>query len=186
MSRDGFSIADIDSNLMADPKVVALARSLRDPQVVLAAVGVYLATLLASWRSGERTTADEALPAWVLDVEPFGPLIAALQSADLLDADGRPPQDAWEGWFGPAYARRAGYRKAAAAGGAATARRQRTDGAAPVQQQYANGAATLQSVRPSDRSDRVGTDGESVREPAPEGSGSGPARFTERVPRPPK
>ncbi len=107
MSRDdGFKVADIDTGLPADPKVVALARRLRGGIRTAAAMGLHEALLLASWRLGERVTIDEALPAWFLD-DP-GDLVAALRDVRLIDAEGRIPERAWAGWFGPALDRRFG------------------------------------------------------------------------------
>ncbi len=120
MSRsDGFDHADIDVGLMADPKVVGLARCLRDPVKIGAAVTLYQAAVLASWKAGARLTAEEALPAWWLDLP--GQLIDALVVAKLLDADHRIPEHAFESWFGPARDRREHYRELGARGGKAKA-----------------------------------------------------------------
>ena len=70
MSRDrdaGFLHADIDTNLLSDPKLVLVAKGYRDPVKTAAAASLYLALILGSWRQGERITINEAAPAWWLD-----------------------------------------------------------------------------------------------------------------------
>jgi hypothetical protein len=121
MSRDdGFAIADTDTGMLADPKVVALARRLRDPIRTGAAIALYDAVRLASWKAGRRLTLDESLPGWWLD--PVDELAAALVAVKLLDDELRLPEHAWEGWFGPARARRDERREAGRRGGLAKAR----------------------------------------------------------------
>jgi hypothetical protein len=107
MSRDdGFKVADTDTGLHADPKVVALARKLGGGIRTAAAMSLYEAVRLASWRLGERVAIEEALPAWFLD-DPSD-LVAALRQARLVDDEGRIPEHAWVSWFGPALDRRLG------------------------------------------------------------------------------
>jgi hypothetical protein len=104
MSRDdGFSIADIDTSILSDPKFRALWRHLNDPAAMGQAVAVYLSTLLESWHSGARSTAATAAPMWLPDV---GPAVAALQAVGLLDDEWRIPEHAWQSWFTPVVARR--------------------------------------------------------------------------------
>lgn len=127
MSRDdGFAIADTDTSLMSDPKVVALARRLRDSVATMAAVGLYDAVRLASWKAGERLTLDEALPGWWLD--PVDDMAAHLIAVGLLDAERRIPVGPWQSWFVPAYARRDHYRQLGAKGGKAKASRGSSEG----------------------------------------------------------
>ena len=114
-SRDGMERADIDVALMADPKVVALARKLRDEARTMNAVGLYVSTVLASWQAGERLTLDEAVPAWWMG--PWDELATALQEARLLDEDRRVPEHVWQGWFEPARVRRDRFRDLGARGG---------------------------------------------------------------------
>lgn len=105
MSRAaGFSRADIDTGLLADPKVVRLVRQVRDPNAIAVATCLYVGLVLASWKAGERVTLDESLPAWFLD--PVDDVRAALAAAELVDADGRIPAHAWESWYDPAYSSR--------------------------------------------------------------------------------
>lgn len=118
MSRDaGFAHADLDTGLLADPKIVALARRLRDPHATAAHVALYLATLLESWGSGERVSIDTAAPAWWLD--DLDDVRANLAAVGLLDSEGKVPEHAWESWFAPAADRRetsqARWRRASAA-----------------------------------------------------------------------
>jgi hypothetical protein len=124
MSREaGFSIADIDSGFVADPKVVALARRLHDQNVTAAYCLLYLSLVLASWKAGKRLTLDEGAPAWWTDS--LDDARGHLEAVDLLDVDGRIHDRAWEGWFGPASARREERREAGRRGGHAKARNQR-------------------------------------------------------------
>lgn len=105
MSRDaGFSRADIDTGLLADPKVGRLVRQLRDPQGVAAAMCIYTGLVLASWREGRRVTVDECLPAWWIDDAAI--VQGQLAAAGLVDMDGRIPEHAWTSWYEPANERR--------------------------------------------------------------------------------
>jgi len=114
-SRNGMERADVDVALMADPKVVALARKLRDESRTMNAVGLYVSTVLASWQAGERLTLDEAVPAWWMGE--WDALALALVEARLLDGERRVPEHVWEGWYEPAAARRAKFRDLGARGG---------------------------------------------------------------------
>ena len=105
MSRgDGFEISDTDTGMMADPKILALARRLRSSVQTLAAVALYDAVRLASWKAGCRLTLEETLPGWCID--PIDDLTGHLVAVGLLDGEHRIPAHAWAGWFGPAYERR--------------------------------------------------------------------------------
>jgi hypothetical protein len=123
MSREGFQRGDLDTGLMDDPKVRALARRLRSTQATGAAVALYVAVIAASWREGRRLTLTEALPAWWLDeaVE----MADALTDVGLLDRDQQIPDHAWESWFGPARDRVADFRARASRGGSVRAERER-------------------------------------------------------------
>ena len=75
MSRDdGLARADIDTSLFDDPKVVALARRLRDPTQTMVAVGLYLALLLKSWRAGRRLTPGRSCACVVARGQPRAPV----------------------------------------------------------------------------------------------------------------
>jgi hypothetical protein len=101
VSRDqGFRNADIDTGLMADPKVVALSRRLRDPVRTMAAVGLYEAVCLASWADGRRLTLEESAPAWW--AQPVDELAAHLVAVNLLDGEHRIPTKSWRNWISPA------------------------------------------------------------------------------------
>jgi len=116
MSRaDGFDVADTDTGLMADPKVLVLARRLRDSSRTGAALALYESVRLASWKAGRRLTLDESLPGWWLD--PVDELAEHLVAVGLLDAERRIPEHAWEGWFGPALDRKLESRRKAIFGG---------------------------------------------------------------------
>ena len=105
MSRDaGFLHADVDTSLMADPKVVALARRLRDPERTAVSVCLFTGLILASWKAGARVTLAEAAPAWYL--EPVEAIQADLEAVGLVDHDGRLQAHAWTSWYIPADERR--------------------------------------------------------------------------------
>lgn len=115
----GFAIADTDTGMLADRKVLALARRLHDATRTGAAIALYDAVRLASWRDGVRLTLEETIPGWWLD--PFEDLADALVAAELLDAERRIPTQAWDGWFGAAARRRERYRELGRKGGQARA-----------------------------------------------------------------
>lgn len=116
MSRDdGFAIADVSTSLYSHPRVVALARLLRDGTQTAAHVAIFEAVLLASWGAGRRLTLDEACPAWWLD--PVDELRANLQAVGLLDSEARIPDDSWASWFEPAFERREARRESGRLGG---------------------------------------------------------------------
>jgi hypothetical protein len=123
-SRDGFARADVDVGFMHDPKIVALARRLRDPERTMVASGIYLAAVLASWHAGRRVTLEEAAPAWFMGdpVEHLGDLVAV----GLVDEEGRVVEHAFEAWTARARA------ASAAARDAARARWHRVPGAVPA------------------------------------------------------
>lgn len=104
MSRDaGFAVADVSTSMLDDPKFRALWRTLGDPAAMSRGVLLYVATLLESWRAGERAAATAAAPMW-LDGVPE--LEAALRAAGLIDDEGMIPAHAWQSWFVPAVERR--------------------------------------------------------------------------------
>ena len=105
MSRDdGFPTADVNTHLLEDPKVVALARLLRDPMSTMAHVGVFVAVLLKSWDAGHRVSIDEALPGWWL--ESSDEVRANLTVVRLLDDAGMVQEHAWQSWAGKATERK--------------------------------------------------------------------------------
>ena len=106
MSRgDGFRTADIDTGLLDDAKMRALWRRLRGSGMSMAdAVVVYVAVMLASWRTGERVTADDATPHYV-NPDGLTDLLAEMAAVGLLDSEYRIPLHVWARWYGPAYVR---------------------------------------------------------------------------------
>jgi len=155
MSRDdGFRIADVATGLMADPKVVALARRLRDSGATANHVMLFTAVILASWDAGRRVTLDQAAPAWWLD--DLGPFGANLTAEGLLDEQGCIPTDTWGRWFGPARDRRAEFRARASRGGLAKAEHLRSAGFSPGSSTgYSAGSGTRSTPTvPTDLSDR--------------------------------
>lgn len=109
MSREeGFAIADISTAKHTDPKFKALWRYLRDEQAMNAAAVIYEAVQLSSWQHGERITADDAAPSWIVDLDKP---VEALVHVGLLDSDRLIPEHAWIAWFGPACDRRKALRE---------------------------------------------------------------------------
>ncbi len=149
MSRDdGFTVADVATGLLDDPKVKALWRDLRDQGRMGHALALHMATLLASWRQGSRVRVDEAAPVWMeCDAE----LVAALVKVRLLDRQGRLPVRSWDGWFGPANSRREARREAGRTGGMASGRRRGTTVEARLKQPLTVAEPDRPSVRPSGR-----------------------------------
>jgi hypothetical protein len=116
MSRDdGFAIADISTALYSHPRVVALARRLRDGSQTAVHVAMFNAVLLASWAAGRRLTVDEACPPWWIDT--LDDVRANLQAVGLLDDEARIPDESWESWFTPAFERREARRESGRLGG---------------------------------------------------------------------
>ena len=108
----------MDTRFYSDPKVVALARLVRDPLKTAAFAALYDANVRASWDAGRRLTFDESLPAWWLD--PPDEATAALVAVGLLDEDGRVVEHAWASWFLPAAERVADAKVAGMVGGLMT------------------------------------------------------------------
>lgn len=100
MSRDGrLGTADTDVNLPGDPKVNALWRRLRRKTAMCEARTIYEDVRLASWRTGERVTVEDAVSVW-LDPDPK--TLAAMVEVGLLDDEHRIPERAWANWHEPA------------------------------------------------------------------------------------
>ena len=118
MSRDdGFAIADIDTGYFDDAKARDLWQRLRDPDRMARAVVLHKATLLASWRHGERVTATQACPMWMTADDD---LLDALKAVKYLDRAGKIPVASWSTWFDAAFARREARRGAGRLGGLAS------------------------------------------------------------------
>ena len=143
MSRDdGFAVADIDSGYLEDAKMRELWQRIRDEDRMARAVLLHKATLLASWRHGERVTVAQASPTWLtVDAD----LVGHLKAVRLLDRDGRVSRASWSHWFGAACARRDAKREAGRAGGLARARNKASGATAEPQQR----SGSAQPVRPS-------------------------------------
>jgi hypothetical protein len=171
----GFSHADIDVNLLSDPKLRAARKRLPDPESQKAAVLTYIAVVLESWRIGERLTVMQALPEWLNYSEQ---VVAALVAEGLLDKAERVPAKVWTDWYGVAEARREQRRSAGAAGGRASAERRSSDGgsgAGPDRQSSSqtNSQSNSQSFQPRARSRSRGA------------TGQGPERLSDLLPPPP-
>lgn len=152
MSRsDAFGHADIDVMLMADPKVNALAKRHceRDSVLAMTALGLYVATVLASWHQGRRLTLDEAEPGWWS--EDLDRYAKVLMDADLLDDERRVPARSWASWYGEAQGRREDGRDRKARG-ASVGGRARADGAKrdPVTKQFLPAGEPAEPAKASD------------------------------------
>lgn len=141
MSRpdtEGFSIMDVSTAILDDPKFLRL--NLRHPDLYLAGVVAYTATLARSWAKGRRITAQEAWPVYRPE-EPEA--LDALVAVKLLDRNYRLPAVSWREWFEIADQRRGATRERNRKSAAAHRERQRgvsDDGASGV---------VLPTVRPS-------------------------------------
>lgn len=154
MSRDdGFPVADMDSAYFDDAKMRDLWQRVRDGDRMARAVVLHSATLLASWRQGERVTVAQASPLWMTHDDET---VADLQAVKLLDRGGKIPIGPWNKWFGPAYHRREAAREKGRRGGVASGKSRSTTGEAEVQHGFSTGEAQLNpsvpTVRPSVRS----------------------------------
>jgi hypothetical protein len=147
MSRpDGFNIMDVSTSIQDDPKFRRLARA--HPDLWASALGLYVVLLAASWKAGDRVMLSDAWPLFL----PIDPAVVAALSVELLDDEGRIPEDTWQGWYGPAQERREARRDSGRLGG-------RKSGAgrseASLQRRSSAAPATLNpSDRPSTPSDR--------------------------------
>jgi hypothetical protein len=109
MSRDdGFRTADVDVNLLDDPKVRALVRSTRDEALVARCLVAYMAILTASWERAERIPLEDAAPAWLTGLDDLRDRLAEVQ---LVDEQGRLVERAFDAWIGPAIDRQASFRE---------------------------------------------------------------------------
>jgi hypothetical protein len=98
---DGFTVMDVSTDIVNDPKFRRLHR--QNPEHLVAGFLAYMATMGESWKAGRRVCATDAWPALL----PFDQaVIGSLIAADLLDSKGQLPARAWTGWFGPADTRR--------------------------------------------------------------------------------
>lgn len=140
MRPDGFSIADHDVGFLSDDRVLD-AVELAGPRAIVG----YLAVRDLSWARGERVTYGSAVRRLspLYGLEPFAPdpVLEALVSTGLLDADGRIPEASWEVWYSPARARLVQRRDAGRRGGLAKAANRAASDATPSLQRPPNGQA---------------------------------------------
>lgn len=161
----------MDSSYLDDPKMRALWQNLKDPERMARAVVLHAATVLASWRQGERVSVTQAAPLWLLvDDE----LVTALRAAKLIDRAGKVPAGSWSEWFGPAFDRRETRRESGRAGGYAKAQRSPSDATATPQRTHGDALPVRPSV-PSGPTDRPSVNG------TREGDASGAPSLKERV-----
>lgn len=102
MSRDdGFTVMDVSTDIVNDPKVRKLFRV--SPDHAPAAFIAFIATLGESWKAGRRVRIDDSWPGY-LDYDQGA--VDALMTVGLVDRRGLLSLKAWEGWFGVAKTRR--------------------------------------------------------------------------------
>lgn len=143
MSRDdGFPVADVDSAYFDDAKMRDLWQRLHDADKMARAVVLHAATLLGSWRQGERITVGQAVPLWMIADDD---LVADLRAVRLLDRHGKIPTGPWNQWFGVAHKRREARREIGRTGGLASGKSRSTVSEASVQLD----SSASEPVRPS-------------------------------------
>jgi hypothetical protein len=143
MSRDdGFAVADMDSAYFDDAKMRDLWQRLHDPDRMARAVVLHAATLLGSWRQGERITVGQASPLWMPHDDE---IVEDLKAVRMLDRSGKIPSGPWNKWFGVAFKRREVRRETGRAGGLASGKARSTDGEGTVQGEL----SPTEPVRPS-------------------------------------
>jgi hypothetical protein len=113
--QDGFATANIDVGIAHDPKVLALARRLKDPLQTAAHLALYLTLVFETWSRGDRATLEEACPGWWTDE--LEPVAANLRVVGLIDEETRLPEHAFEAWYRPAWERRQKRKDSGAEGG---------------------------------------------------------------------
>lgn len=147
MSRDdGFPVADVDSAYFEDSKMRDLWQRVHDPDLMARAVVLHAATLLGSWRQGERITVGQATPLWMVT---DGELVDHLRVVKLLDRGGKIPATSWTKWFGPAYGRREARRESGRIGGLASVKGRSSDGEASLPPTGKRTSSPAEPVRPS-------------------------------------
>lgn len=159
MSRDdGFPVADVDSAYFEDSKMRDLWQRVRNPDLMARAVVLHAATLLGSWRQGERITVGQATPLWmVTDAD----AVDHLKAVKLLDRGGKIPSQSWTKWFGPAFGRREARREAGRIGGQASVKLRSSGAEALLTPSGKHSSSSAEPVRPSVpsvRSDRPSKD----------------------------
>lgn len=182
MSRPGgFSHADVDVNLLSDPKLRAVRKRMGpDPEGSYVAVLSYMAVVLECWRQGERLTLMQSLPEWIDYSEKVA---EALIAEGLLDRQQRIPVRVWTDWYGVAEARREQRRSAGAAGGRAAAERRYSDASSDA----VPDTHSSQTVRQTNRTDRHNNQSPTTRAPARERSNGSdrPSSIRDVLPPPP-
>ena len=147
MSRDdGFPVADVDSAYFDDAKMRELWQRIADPDRMARAVTLHSATLLSSWRHGERVTVGQAAPLWLLADELT---VADLKAVRMLDRAGKIPLGSWTRWFGAAFQRREARREIGRAGGLASGKSRSTVSEASVEPRFKRDSTASEPVRPS-------------------------------------
>lgn len=173
MSRDdGFTVMDVDTGIVNDPKFKRLCRL--TPELYAAALVAYVALLGDSWRLGRRVTIEDAWPPML----PWSDaVVASLRTVDLIDASGFVVMETWSRWYGPAADRQKRARARWARYNAKRNGETTEDPTATTQEPRGSDAGTATSVRPSDPS--VPTEGP----PTPTSGGNGSSRTNGTNPR---
>lgn len=120
MSKEprGFRTADLDVDFFDDDKVRSLVRSTRDEALICRCLVAQLSVVAASWDKGQRATLAEAAPVWLTDLDDLRDRLARVE---LLDAEGRIPEESWTRRFGRAWERLLAKKEAGRLGGLAKA-----------------------------------------------------------------
>lgn len=142
MSRpdtEGFSIMDVSTAILDDPKFLRLA--LHHPDCYADGVVAFMSVLARSWSKGRRVTTTEAWPVY----RPYRQeVVDALIEERLVDRNGRVLPVSWREWFETAAKRRDATRERNRNSARAHRDRQRT-----VSDDDTSVSALLPSVRPS-------------------------------------
>lgn len=142
MSRpdtEGFSIMDVSTAILDDPKFLRLA--LHYPELYAEGVVAFVACLSRSWSKGRRVTVTDAWPVY----RPFRQeVVDAIIAERLVDKNGRVLPVSWREWFETAAKRREATRERNRNSARAHRDRQRT-----VSDDHTSVSALLPSVRPS-------------------------------------
>lgn len=94
MKPRGIPIAQIETNIEADPKFLKLRMRLDSPTTYYAVVGAYTSIVLRAWATGSREPDPDHL-----DLIPTE-LLDYLRAVGLLDADGAIPAAVFDRWVG--------------------------------------------------------------------------------------
>lgn len=103
MSRDdGFPVMDVSTDYLNDPKWRRLHRA--HPELFPVAFVAFTAAMAESWKAGHRVSVEDA---WSPLLPFSSKVIEALREAGFIDRRNLVIVKSWDGWFLPAFERRA-------------------------------------------------------------------------------